>query len=84
MSESGNAAMCCGNTAWTGCDAFSKAMQVKRLQQARETGADLLITSCPKCQIHLRCAMQDPFRGDELQMEMLDLTSVIAKTIHWK
>jgi heterodisulfide reductase subunit D len=32
----------------------------------------------------LRCAMQDPFRGDELQMEMLDLTSVIAKTIHWK
>ncbi len=84
MRESGNAAMCCGNTAWTGCDAFSKAMQVKRLQQARETGADLLITSCPKCQIHLRCAMQDPFRGDELQMEMLDLTSVIVKTIQWK
>ena len=84
MRESGNAAMCCGNTAWMGCDSFSKAMQVKRLQQARETGADLLITSCPKCQIHLQCAMQDPFRGDELQMEMLDLTSVIAKTIHWK
>jgi Fe-S oxidoreductase/coenzyme F420-reducing hydrogenase delta subunit len=84
MPESGKAAMCCGNTAWMGCDAYSKAMQVKRLQQARETGAELLITSCPKCQIHLQCAMQDPFRGEELQMEMIDLTSVIAKTIRWK
>ncbi len=84
MRESGNAAMCCGNTAWMGCDSFSKAMQVKRLQQARETEADLLITSCPKCRIHLQCAMQDPFRADELQIEMLDLTSVIAKTIRWK
>jgi Fe-S oxidoreductase len=84
MRESGNAAMCCGNTAWMGCDAYSKAMQVKRLQQARETGAELLVTSCPKCQIHLQCAMQDPFRGDELQIEMQDLTSVIAETIRWK
>ena len=84
MRESGKGAMCCGNTAWTGCDSYSKAMQVKRLQQAGETGAELLVTSCPKCQIHLRCAMQDPFREEELQMEMLDLTSVIAQTITWK
>lgn len=84
MRESGNAAMCCGNTAWTGCDSYSKAMQVKRLQQAGDTGADLLITSCPKCQIHLQCTMQDPFRKEDLQIEMQDLTSVIAQTIHWK
>lgn len=84
MRESGSAAMCCGNTAWTGCDSYSKAMQVKRLQQASETGADLLITSCPKCQIHLQCTMQDPFRSEDLQIEMQDLTSVIAQTIHWK
>ncbi|WP_028578806.1 hydrogenase iron-sulfur subunit [Desulfogranum japonicum] len=84
MRESGKGSMCCGNTAWTGCDSYSKAMQVKRLQQAKETGAELLITSCPKCQIHLQCAMQDPFREEELQIEMLDLTSVIAQTITWK
>jgi len=51
-------------------DAYSKALQVKRLRQARETGSNLLVTACPKCQIHLRCAMEDPFRGEEIRMEM--------------
>jgi len=81
--ENGRAAICCGNCAWVGCDAYSKALQVKRLRQARTKGSDLLITSCPKCQIHLQCAMEDPFLGDEVSIEMKDLVSVIAKTIHW-
>jgi Fe-S oxidoreductase len=84
MPESGSAAVCCGNCAWTGCGAHSKALQVQRLAQARRTGADLLVTACPKCQIHLRCAMEDPFRGDELTMEVMDLTSLIARTISWQ
>ena len=75
---------CCGNSAWTGCDGFSKAMQVQRLKQARSSGSELLLTACPKCQIHLRCAMQDALRGDELKMEMMDLTGAIAKTIYWE
>lgn len=84
MPDNGSAAICCGNCAWTGCGAFSKALQVKRLKQARETGSDLLLTACPKCQIHLRCAMEDPFWGESLEMEMTDLTGVIAKTICWE
>ncbi|MEZ4526650.1 MAG: hypothetical protein R2941_12080 [Desulfobacterales bacterium] len=39
---------------------------------------------CPKCQIHLRCAMEDPFWSSELKMEMADLTAVIAQTIQWE
>lgn len=84
MRDRGPSSLCCGNCAWTGCDSYSKAMQVQRLKQAKETGSDLLVTACPKCQIHLRCAMEDPFRGDEIQMEMLDLTSILAKTIQWE
>ncbi len=84
MKDSGKSSICCGNCAWTGCDSFSKAMQVKRLEQAHATGSDLLITSCPKCQIHLKCAMEDPFRKDQLSIEMMDLTTVIAKTICWE
>jgi Fe-S oxidoreductase/coenzyme F420-reducing hydrogenase delta subunit len=84
MAESGVSALCCGNCAWTGCDAFSKALQVKRLRQAHATGCDLLVTACPKCQIHLRCAMEDPFREEELELEMMDLATVMARTIHWK
>ena len=84
MKDSENAALCCGNCAWIGCDSFSKALQVKRLRQAHATGSHLLVTSCPKCQIHLRCAMEDPFRHEELMMEMKDLTSIIAKHIYWE
>jgi Fe-S oxidoreductase len=84
MQDSGGAAICCGNTSWTGCDSYSKALQVKRLRQAKATGSDVLLTSCPKCQVHLRCAMEDLYLGDEIKMEMMDLTSLVAKTIQWE
>lgn len=76
--------VCCGNSAWVGCDAFSKRMQVQRLEQVRRSGGDHIITACPKCQIHLRCAMEDAMRGDELKVEMTDLTSAIARSIYWE
>lgn len=84
MPESGAGAVCCGNSGWTGCDAYSKALQVKRLNSARQTGSELMLTACPKCQIHLRCAMEDTVRGEALRMETMDLTSAIAKTIYWE
>lgn len=83
MQDRGVSALCCGNCAWTGCDSFTKALQNKRLRQARATGSDLLVTACPKCQIHLKCAMQDPFRGSEIELDIMDLTSLLAKTIKW-
>jgi heterodisulfide reductase subunit D len=84
MQDRGISALCCGNCAWTGCDSYTKAMQVKRLRQAKATGSDLLVTACPKCQIHLRCAMEDPFLGEEIKMEIMDLTTVMARTIQWE
>lgn len=84
MSEHGPSNLCCGNCAWIGCDGFSKALQVNLLRKAHDTGSNLLVTACPKCQIHLRCAMEDPHLGEGLDMEMIDLASLIAKTIRWK
>lgn len=84
MQNNGKTSICCGNSAWIGCDSFSKALQVKRLNQAHDTGSDVLVTSCPKCQIHLKCAMEDPFRENELKIETMDLTSIIAKTLRWE
>ena len=84
MRDRGAGAICCGNSGWTGCNSISKALQVKRIGQAQDTGSDLLVTACPKCQIHLRCAMEDPFRGKELEMEIMDLTSILADNIQWE
>ena len=84
MPRKGTGAVCCGNSAWTGCDGFSKALQVERLKEARSTGASLLVTACPKCQIHLACAMNDPFMKKDLEMEMEDITCLLSKTIYWE
>ena len=58
MEHSRERAICCGSTAWTGCNAGTREVQIKRLSEADATGADTLITACPKCQIHLRCARE--------------------------
>lgn len=84
MQDSGTSALCCGNSGWIGCDAYSKAMQVKRLKQARAAGADTILTACPKCQIHLACAMEDPFQPASLSLELKDLVSVLAEKIQWE
>jgi Fe-S oxidoreductase/coenzyme F420-reducing hydrogenase delta subunit len=83
LADSEAPSVCCGNSAWIGCDAFSKSMQVGRIERAKQSGGHTMITACPKCQIHLRCAMEDPIKGEAMKMETLDLTSVIAKSIYW-
>lgn len=71
-------ALCCGTSCWTSCGKVNKNIQVQRLREARATGADLLITSCLKCQIHLRCAQQDPEQGEDAAIKIRDLTTVLA------
>lgn len=41
------------------CGAGVKALQNQRLAEARSTGADWLVTACPKCDIHFGCAIAD-------------------------
>jgi Fe-S oxidoreductase len=83
MENSGRSAICCGNNAFINCDVFSKRVQVQRLREARATRADLLITACPKCMIHLTCTMRDPLTRGSLAMEIRDLVSVLADQIEW-
>ncbi len=72
-------AICCGTSAWTNCGATAKGIQVDRLREARATGAEVLVTACPKCQIHFRCAQADRQRGEKLQIEIKDLTTLLAE-----
>jgi Fe-S oxidoreductase len=74
-------ALCCGTNGWTHCTIANKAVQVDRLREARATGADLLVTACIKCQIHLRCAMQDQLLGDEIAIKIKDLAAVVAEAL---
>jgi heterodisulfide reductase subunit D len=63
MSHSRERAICCGNTAWIGCDAGTRQMQDTRLKEAEATESNTLLTSCPKCLIHLTCSQVE--HGEE-------------------
>jgi len=40
-----------------------------------------LVTACIKCQIHLRCAMQDQLLSDEIAIEIKDLATLVAEAL---
>lgn len=70
--------LCCGTSCWTACGQVSKNIQVERLKEAKATGAELLITSCIKCQIHFKCAQQDPTLENDIAIPVRDLATVLA------
>lgn len=81
MAHSRARATCCAGGTWSSCDRYAKSIQVGRLREARASGADVLATACPKCQIHLKCAMKDPSVGDEIAIEIRDLSEIVAEAL---
>ncbi len=79
MRHSGPAATCCAGGTWSNCDRFAKQIQVQRLGEARATGSQVLVTSCPKCQVHFKCAMQDP--NNDICIEMRDLGELVVEAL---
>jgi Fe-S oxidoreductase len=78
MPRSRERAICCGVGGWMNCTSFSKMIQANRLKEARAAGADVLVTACPKCEIHLKCALNDQALRDEVGIEIKDLVSLAA------
>jgi Fe-S oxidoreductase len=79
MRHNGASATCCAGGTWSSCDRYAKQIQVGRLREARATGAELMVTACPKCRIHFTCAMKDPKLSSEIVMPMKDLAEVLAE-----
>ncbi len=85
MESWGKSSLCCGNNGFINCDAYSKKIQVERIKQARATRAEAMVTACPKCMIHLTCAMRDPVRrGSDRKLEIVDLITLLAERIEYK
>jgi len=78
MARNRNRAICCGVSAWMNCTTYSKSIQLARLREAKETEADLLVLSCPKCEVHFNCAMNDEKAGKEVKIETIQLVTLIA------
>jgi Fe-S oxidoreductase len=57
MANTRDKSACCGVSAWLTCGKAAKQMQIDRIAEAKRTGAQRLLTMCPKCRIHLDCAV---------------------------
>ena len=79
MEHHGEDAMCCGVSSMMSCNENSRALRVQRFEEVRETGADIMLTSCPKCVAHFECLK---FEGDPRHdFEILDVVSFLARQI---
>ncbi|MGD8227034.1 MAG: (Fe-S)-binding protein [Desulfobacteraceae bacterium] len=75
MPRSKEHGVCCGTSGWMNCTSCSKEIRMQRLHEASNTGAGVLVTACPKCQIHFMCT-KDAFN---LDMEITDIFDLLAK-----
>ncbi len=73
-------AICCGTTNWMNCDAVSKQIQRSRLTEAKDAGADVMVTACPKCQIHFRCSEMGE-QGDRVNINITDFVNIVASAL---
>ena len=79
MEHHGEDAMCCGVSSMMSCNENARSLRVARMEEIRDTGADMMITSCPKCVSHFECLK---FEGDEkYDIEILDVVSFLAKQV---
>ena len=81
MADNRETALCCGAGPWVHCGLVNKQIQKERLTQAAATGADILVTACPKCQIHLKCAQKNAESNDISQIEIRDLFDMAAQSL---
>ena len=80
MEQSREKALCCGATPWVHCGAVNQQIQKKRLAQAEAIGAEILVTACPKCQIHLKCAQKNEV-GQSPKIVIQDLAFLVAQSL---
>ena len=71
---------CCGVSAYITCNEDSKLLQEKRINEAINTGADYLITTCPKCLAHFNCYLNEN-KNLKDKIKIVDLMSLIGKIL---
>lgn len=81
MAHNRSTSICCGTSCWSSCGQVNKRIQNSRLEEADKTGAELLITTCLKCQIHLRCAQKEPGKNEPSRLPIRDLTTLLAERL---
>jgi len=83
MENTKDKSSCCCVSAWMSCNSATMKLQLERMEEAKKTGADCLLTFCPKCQIHLNCSISEelPFEKEKVDLPVKDLTVALAELL---
>ena len=77
-------AQCCGVAQMMYCNDKTKGLTYSRMDEAREVGADYLLTACPKCLTHFGCLHhENKWRPDQERYpyQVMDVTQFLAERI---
>ncbi len=78
MAHNKTDALCCGVSSWMNCNDRSKALRYKRLLEAKDAG-EIMVTSCPKCKMHLSCLQED--YEDISSIQIVDFSEFLVNLI---
>ncbi len=70
---------CCGVSAWVSCNTEAKVLMVEKLDSAMRTGAETLVTACPKCYAHLSCLKNEKPPIKDFEIDVLDLAVFLSR-----
>ena len=74
--------LCCGVSSMMSCNENSRGLRLQRFDEVKATGADIMLTTCPKCVSHFECLK---FEGDPRHdFEILDVVSFLARQVNEK
>ena len=86
MERNKGASLCCGVPGFLGCNDVTKGIRTDRVMEAENT-AQMLVTTCPKCQIHFNCLINEKREngeGKQFQLEVYDVVNLVAKAMGLK
>jgi len=82
MARSRDRSFCCGGgdvMLWHEIEQEEMRMAEKRIQMAKEAGANVIVTACPFCYIHFEDAIKTG--GMEDEMRVVDLMGLLVSTL---
>jgi heterodisulfide reductase subunit D len=79
-------ARCCGVSAFSCCNEYTRVLRRLRIEEAINTGADYLVVPCVKCLTHFTCFMSEPtlessYNEIKNKIQIIDLASFIGKRL---
>jgi Fe-S oxidoreductase len=80
MEKNREDALCCGVPQWVNCDDENKEIRRQKIKEALNTGAEIMVTPCPKCQIHLKCLQRDKSEP-EYNIKIMDLSTALVNAL---